>query len=186
VTFGGFVIGSDLLAGGFASGSRLSVWRLARSGWSQIRCQNIAELGICGLNSSPEDATQEETNVLFVWNFLSIFVECGAALDPLGVLEHRQQIALQIELVILEHGFFANRLAKDGRRKAFVIIILFSCVSAAVLVRMPLYAHLFIGSGSQEFVARSFLRPFCSGGFHLTQQLVPKFLSQQCSKLHDT
>jgi hypothetical protein len=129
----------------------------------------------------------EETNVLFVWNFLSIFVGCGADLDPLGVLECRQRTALEIELVILEHGFFANRLAEDGHRKAFVIIILFSYVSAAVLIRMPLSAHLCIGSGSQEFVARSFLRPFRSGGFlHHTQQLVPKFLSQQCSELHDT
>jgi hypothetical protein len=116
----------------------------------------------------------------------SIFVGCGADLDPLGVLEYRQRTALEIELVILEHGFFANRLAKDGHRKAFIIIILFSYVTAVVLVRMPLSAHLCIGSGSQEFVLRSFLRPFRSGGFHLTQQLVPKFLSQQCSKLHDT
>jgi hypothetical protein len=115
----------------------------------------------------------EETNVLFLWNFLSTFVGCGADLDPLGVLEHRQRTALEIELVILEHGFFANPLAEDGRRKAFVIIILFSHVSAVVLIRMPLSAHLCIGSGSQEFVARSFLRPFRGGGFHLAQQLVP-------------
>jgi hypothetical protein len=81
---------------------------------------------------------------------------------------------------------FANRLAEDGHGKAFVIIILFSCVSAAVLISIPLSVHLCIGSGSQESVVRSFLRPFRSGGFHLTQQLVPKFLSQQCSKLHDT
>jgi hypothetical protein len=41
-------------------------------------------------------------------------------------------------------------------------------------------------SGSQEFVVRGFLRPFCCVGFHLTQQLVPKVLSQWCSKVYYT
>jgi hypothetical protein len=67
-----------------------------------------------------------------------------------------------------------------------VVVILFSYVSAEILIRMPLSVHLGIGSGDQEFVVRGFLRPFCSVGFHLTQQLVPKFLLQWCSKLYYT
>jgi hypothetical protein len=73
-------------------------------------------------------------------------------------------------------------MAEDMHRKALIIVILFSYVPAEVLIRMPLCVHL--GSGSQEFVTRGFLRPFCCVGFHLTQQLLPKFLLHWSSKLH--
>jgi hypothetical protein len=77
-----------------------------------------------------------------------------------------------------------EKVIDESHRKALIVVISFSYASTEVLIRMPLSVHL--GSGSQEFVVRNFLRPFCSVGFHLTQQLVPKFLLQRYSKLYYT